>query len=282
MANSRMPKMKIVVTGSSSGIGRALAERLLEHGHEVWGLARRPQNELADKFPGHFGWSCCDLVEWPEVEREAGKLLKTWPAFDGVACCAGSQGAIGPALDADPQDWSATVRSNLDATYFALRALAPGFRAAPRRAKIICLSGGGATKARPRFSAYGAAKTGIVRLVETLAEEEKGAALDINALAPGAIATAMTDEIISAGPELAGQAEYRSALKTKAAGASPLQQALDCAEWLLSPASDGISGRLISAQWDPWKTLGSQPADIADSEAYLLRRVIPRVPDGRA
>ena len=267
--------MNIVITGSSSGIGRALAQRLLLRGHSVWGLARRAQDDLAAQHPGHFRSTCCDLADWDAVDQAAGEILRLWPTIDGLVCCAGSQGAVGPALKADPRLWSATVRANLDATYFALRALSPGLRAAARRGKIVCLSGGGATKARPRFAAYGAAKTGIVRLVETLSEEEADSNLDINALAPGAIATAMTDEVLTAGPEVVGEVEYQAALRVKKAGTAPLERALDCAEWMLSAASDGISGRLISAQWDPWESLGKRHADIADSDIYTLRRITP-------
>ena len=273
--------MKIVVTGSSSGIGHALTQRLLLRSHSVWGLARRAQGDFAAQHPDHFRWSRCDLADWDAVERAAGEILRVWPSIDGLVCCAGSQGTIGPALKADPKLWSATVRANLDATYFALRALAPALRAAARRGKIVCLSGGGATKARPRFAAYGAAKTSIVRLVETLSEEETEGAFDINALAPGAIATAMTDEVLTAGPEIVSEAEYQAALRAKKAGTAPLERALDCAEWMLSAASDGISGRLISAQWDPWETLGARHADIADSDIYTLRRITPAKPAER-
>lgn len=273
--------MNIVVTGSSSGIGRALTQRLLQRGHSVWGLARRGQEDFAALHSEAFRWSRCDLSNWSEVERVAADILRVWPVPDGLVCCAGAQGAVGPALQVEPTLWSATVRANLDATYFALRALAPSLRGSTRRGKIICLSGGGATKARPRFAAYGSAKTGIVRLVETLSEEEKDSPFDINALAPGAIATAMTDEVITAGPEVVGEAEYQAALRARKAGTAPLERALDCAEWMLSAASDGISGRLISAQWDPWESLGARHADIADSEIYTLRRITPAKPAER-
>src|SRR5205823_537361 len=98
--------------------------------------------------------------------------------------CAGLQGEMGPALTADPARWSATVRANLDGTFFAIRAFAPLLACvpSPRRAKIVCFSGGGATKARANFSAYAVAKTGVVRLVETIAEENRRRPLDINAI----------------------------------------------------------------------------------------------------
>jgi 3-oxoacyl-[acyl-carrier protein] reductase len=274
--------MHLLLTGSSTGIGRALAERLLGRGHQVWGLARSDQGDLAAQNP-RFRASRCDVAEWGQVADAAAKVAQDWGSLDGLIACAGAQGEIGPALTADPEKWSATIRTNLDGTYFTLRAFAPLLARAPRRAKVVCFSGGGATKPRAHFSAYGAAKTAIVRLVETIAEEERGRPFDINALAPGAINTRLTDEVIALGPAVVGAAEYAAAQKTKAAGpaeamAKPggsLSQALDCIEWLLSPASDGISGRLIAAPWDPWRTLDAHAADLAGSDIYTLRRLTP-------
>jgi 3-oxoacyl-[acyl-carrier protein] reductase len=270
--------MRIVITGSSSGIGRALAERLLARGHQVWGMARSDQSELAAGHAGTFHATRCDVAEWPQVERAAAEISAAWPALDGLVTCAGTQGAVGRALTTDPARWSATVRTDLDGTFHAVRAFHDALRQASRRAKIVCFSGGGATKARPNFSAYGAAKTAIVRLVETIAEEERGSNLDINAVAPGASFTRMTEEIIAAGPAAAGEAEYQAAMRQKAAGSAPLERALDLVEWLLSPASDGISGRLISAVWDSWPTLAGQADALRRSELYTLRRVIPPPP----
>jgi len=268
--------MRIVLTGSSSGIGRALAERLLAHDHQVWGLARGDQADFAARHPGAFFGTRCDMADWPQVAAAAREILAQWPAIDGLVTCAGRQGAIGPATAIDPGQWSATVRTNLDGTFHAIRAFHAALRAGPRRAKVICFSGGGATKARPNFSAYGAAKTAVVRLVETVAEEERDTPLDINAVAPGAINTRLTDELIALGPEVVGESEYRSALRQKEAGGAPLARALDLVEWLLSPASDGISGHLLSAPWDPWDTLAGQGQVLHDTESYLLRRTVPK------
>ncbi len=267
--------MNLVLTGSSSGIGRALAERLLARGHHVWGLARSDQTAFAAKHAGRFRASRCDVANWSEVERAFAEISATWPHVDALVCAAGLQGEIGRALAADPVRWSATVRTNLDGTFHVLRACDALLLRAPRRAKVVCFSGGGATKPRANFSAYGVAKTGVVRLVETIAEEERGRALDINALAPGAINTRLTDEVLSLGPTVVGAAEFAAATKQKSSGGNSLEKALDCVEWLLSPASDGISGRLISAPWDPWPTLGARAAEIATSDLYTLRRIVP-------
>ncbi|HVS51489.1 MAG TPA: SDR family oxidoreductase [Opitutaceae bacterium] len=267
--------MNVVVTGSSSGIGRALTERFLARGHRVWGLARSDQSAFAAKHRDTFLASRCDVADWTQVARVAAEVAAAWPHVDALVTCAGAHGEIGRALSADPVRWTATIRANLDGTFHVLRAFDALLARAPRRAKIVCFSGGGATKSRTRFSAYAAAKTAIVRLVETVAAEERDRALDINALAPGVIATRLTDEILALGPSVASDEEFTAAQKVKAAGPAPLARALDLVEWLLSPASDGVSGRLISAPWDKWPKLGEHIADLAASDIYTLRRITP-------
>jgi NAD(P)-dependent dehydrogenase (short-subunit alcohol dehydrogenase family) len=267
--------MNVVVTGSSTGIGRALAVRLLASGHRVWGIARSDQSDFAAQHAGRFHFSRADVSLWSEIERAAADVAGQWPHVDGLVAAAGLQGEVGRAVTADPIRWSATVRANLDSTFFAIRAFIELLTRAPRRAKIICFSGGGATKPRTRFSAYGVAKTGVVRLVETIADEERDRPLDINAIAPGAINTRLTDEVLALGPAIVGEAEFAAAQKQKTTGGASLEKALGLVEWLLSPSSDGISGRLLAAPWDPWATLDQHAAELAPSDVFTLRRIVP-------
>lgn len=267
--------MKIVVTGSSTGIGRALVLRLIGEGHKVWGIARSDQLDLEVAQKASFKSTRCDVADWAQMEQAAAAVGTVWKQLDGLVCCAGSQGEVGPAVRANPERWSATVRANLDGTFNAVRYFHGLLARAERRAKVVCFSGGGATKARANFSAYGVAKTAIVRLVEMIAEEEQEAPLDINAVAPGAIATRLTDEVIALGPDIAGLAEFEAALKQRAGGGASLERALDLVEWLLSAKSDGITGKLISAPWDPWQSLGEQVANLYRSDIYTLRRITP-------
>ena len=198
------------------------------------------------------------------------RLALPWTEVDAVICAAAIQGEIGPAMSVDPERWSATVRTNLDGTYFLIRALWAQLASESRRAKVICFSGGGATKARPNFSAYAASKTAVVRLVETLAVECAG--LDINAIAPGAINTRMTEQTaLSAG---AGP-EAEAAQRQLTAGGQPIEKVFELVKWLLSAESDGITGRLLSAQWDDWQSLGAHRTNLAASEIFQLRRILP-------
>lgn len=266
--------MKIVLTGSSSGIGKSLATHLISHGHLVWGLARTNQEDLARNGRG-FRSSICDVSNFEIVQKVAAQVALEWHSVDALICCAGIQGEIGRALVSDPIRWAATVHANLNGTYFTIRAFAPLLVGQPRRAKVVCFSGGGATKPRPNFTAYGCAKTAIVRLVETIAEEEPNRALDINAIAPGPINTRLTEEVLSLGPEVVGAAEYATAKKQKESGGFPIDKVCGLVNWLISPASDNIRGRLISAPWDPWIRLGRYAADLESSDIYTLRRIVP-------
>lgn len=267
--------MRILITGSSSGLGRAIAADLLAQGHEVWGWARSDQSGFAAAHGGRFRHTAVDVSAWDAVQSAASLVAKEWNSLDALICAAGSVGEVAPALAADPLRWSETVAANLGGTYHPVRALHSLVQAAARRGKILCFSGGGATQARPNFSAYGVAKTAIVRLVETIAAENPSARFDINAVAPGAIATPMLDAVIALGPERTGSADYDAALRAKAAGPAPAERALALIRWLLSPESDGITGRLLSAPWDPWPTLGQHVAAVAESDCFTLRRITP-------
>jgi len=153
------------------------------------------------------------------------------------------------------------------------RALVPRFKAAGR-GKIVILSGGGATAPLPLISAYAASKAAVVRFMETLAVELRDSAIDVNAIAPGALNTRLLDETIEAGPERVGEDFYQRALKQRDSGGVPLHKGANLAVYLASAQSDGITGKLISAQWDPWETLQDHAQEL-QGDIYTLRRIVP-------
>jgi 3-oxoacyl-[acyl-carrier protein] reductase len=141
--------------------------------------------------------------------------------------------------------------------------------------KIINLSGGGATAPLPRLSAYAASKAAIVRFTETLALEVKDARIDVNAVAPGALNTRMMDQLIAAGPAKVGAAFFERMRKVADEGGTPLAKGAALCTYLASGDSDGVTGRLLSAVWDPWPTLQSRVADLDATDIYTLRRIVP-------
>ena len=140
----------------------------------------------------------------------------------------------------------------------------------PDLKKIINFSGGGATAPRKGFSAYAISKIALYKLTEILAEECKSDKIDFNIIAPGAIKSKMTEEIIDKGSDLGD--EYLSALEVYNKGGDNKENILKICRLLLSSKSDGLTGKLISAQWD-----NIQESDIDllknDNDLFNLRRI---------
>ncbi len=112
--------------------------------------------------------------------------------------------------------------------------------------------------------------------METLAEELKPFHVDVNAIAPGALATRLVDEVLAAGPEKVGAVFFEKNKGWKEKGAVPLELGANLAVYLASAESDGITGKLISAQWDPWQDLQKHRDELAKSDIYCLRRITPK------
>lgn len=270
--------MRIVITGSTSGIGHIVAERLLRDGHDVWGIARRKQVKPSyeSTLKGRFRSSIADVSKANSLLKTASQIEKKWPSVDALITCAAIQGPIGPATASDPTHWSDTIRTVLDGTFNTIKAFFPLLQRSTQRAKIICFSGGGATSPRPNFSAYAAAKAGVVRLVETLAVEWRDLPLDINAVAPGVLPTPMTAQILDAGPDVSGRQEHANAERISKLGSKAFEPICGLIRYLLSEKSDGIRGKLISAPWDDWPNLASHRDDLTRSDVFTLRRIIPK------
>lgn len=270
--------VKILLTGASGGIGHWLAMHLGRGGHEIWGVSRGDQSDMEARYIQNgvkYRSFRCDVGNWEQVECLGEEITREWGRLDSIICCAGTQSPIGPAMALDPRDWSRNIAQNLNGTYFTIRSTYHLLSLQNQRAKVICFSGGGATSPRENFSAYSCAKTAIVRLVENLSKEWRDKCIDINAIAPGAINTAMTDEVIALGPNQVGKAEYDRAKLQKKTGGGTMEKVGTLVEFLLSRESDGVSGKLLSAPWDSIDYLSKNRESLRDNEIFTLRRVVP-------
>ena len=187
---------------------------------------------------------------------------------------AGVYGTKGPIEEIDWQEWSDAIDINLKGTVLVTRSVIPHFKR-KKSGKIIYLSGGGATKPLPYLSAYAASKAAVVRFCETVAEELVDFGIDVNAIAPGALNTRLLDEVIEAGPDKVGKKFYEQSVKQKERGGDSLSKGAELTVFLATKASDGITGKLISALWDPWKDLSGYLDDLKKTDIYTLRRIIP-------
>lgn len=98
----------------------------------------------------------------------------------------------------------------------------------------------------------------------------------MNSIAPGAINTKFLDEVLEAGPEKAGQAMYERALQQREAGGQSPEKAADLTAYLMGDEAEFITGRLLSAIWDPWQTFDKNIGGLEDEKLYTLRRLVPQ------
>ncbi len=277
----KLKNVNALITGGSQGLGRVIAEHFLREGANVLLCARNEKElaaareELAAKFPGQKVLAKTgDVSNESQVNDLVTFAVRELGSLHALILNAGIYGPMGPTESVDLAEWRRALDINLFGVLLPCRAVIPHFKQAGR-GKIVVISGGGATNPLPNISSYAASKAAAVRLMETLAEELKPFHVDVNAIAPGALATRLVDEVLAAGAEKVGAAFFEKNKQWKEKGATSPDLGAGLAVYLASAESDGITGKLLSAQWDPWKTLHEHREELARSDIYCLRRIVP-------
>jgi NAD(P)-dependent dehydrogenase (short-subunit alcohol dehydrogenase family) len=279
----RLDDRAALIVGASQGLGLEIACAFVRAGASVFlcardaaalGRAKEAAQALAE--PGQAVHVLAGDISQPaDVARIVGAAIEGFPHLDVLVNNAGVYGPMGPTEAVAWDEWVHAVSVNLFGSVLMCRAVLPHLKSR-RYGKIIQLSGGGATGPMPSISAYAASKAAVVRFAETLAGEVKDYGIDVNAIAPGPLNTRLLDELLEAGPQRAGRQMYDRSVKQKEQGGAPLERGAALAVFLASAESNGISGRLISAIWDPWETLATRRAALDESDIYTLRRIVPK------
>lgn len=240
--------MTVLVTGGSKGIGLEVSRLLAQRGERVAIAARDPDaiDRAIDSLRSsdahmRLPLDVADAAAWPAaMERldQAGPLT-------GLVTAAGVLGPVGRLEDVDMNELTRAIAVNLFGTVLALHHSIPRLRATGGRA--VTFSGGGATAPLPRYDAYAASKAAVLRLTENVE------GIEVNAVAPGFVATDIHAGTLDAGPEASGAEYYQRTQEQLEQGGFPAAEAAELVCFLLSPGATGVSGRLISAQWDPWR-----------------------------
>jgi NAD(P)-dependent dehydrogenase (short-subunit alcohol dehydrogenase family) len=272
-----------IITGASEGLGAEIARHYVRAGANVLVCARREDalGRMAEELrslasPNQKIISLtADVSRRSDTDRIVKKALHDFGDLHILVNNAGVYGPKGSLEEVDWDEWTQSIEINLYGSVLMCRAVLPHFKQR-QYGKIVQLSGGGATNPLPRISGYAASKAAIVRLAETLAEEVRQYHIDVNSIAPGALNTRLLDEVLEAGPAKVGTPFYEKSLKQKQEGGSALSKGAELAVFLASAASDGITGKLLSAVWDPWSTLQEHADELRKSDIYTLRRIVPK------
>jgi acetoacetyl-CoA reductase/3-oxoacyl-[acyl-carrier protein] reductase len=222
-----------LVTGASSGIGRALTRALASAGARVHGIDVAPPD---GSTPGASEHHAVDLRDDAAVRAAVAAIVAREGRLDLVANVAGitRDGVLWKLSD---EDWDAVLDVNLSGAWRVLRAVAPHLRA-QGRGRIVQIASVNGLRGRFGQSNYAASKAGLIGLTRAAARELGPRGVTINALAPGMIETPMAAALP---PEVLERARAESCLGRLG---TP-EQVADAALFLLSDAAAHVTGAVL-------------------------------------
>jgi NAD(P)-dependent dehydrogenase (short-subunit alcohol dehydrogenase family) len=268
----------IVITGGSQGIGAEIARTCVSEGATVVICARNlaalelTLNELKSLSSKDHNLYTLDVSKRNQVQGFARWCSARFHRIQGLVNCAGIYGPIGKTHRLSLTKFVEAIQINFLGTVYMCHAFIPLLGSETRK-KIVNFSGGGAATPFPNYSAYATSKAAIVRFTENLAAELTEESVDVNCVAPGFVITRLHQKTLEAGPEVATAAFYENTKKQMVSGGVPAEKAARLTLFLLSPESDNITGKFLSASWDPWQEKEFQQRLRMDKDLATIRRI---------
>jgi NAD(P)-dependent dehydrogenase (short-subunit alcohol dehydrogenase family) len=236
-----------IITGSTKGIGKAIAKRFLEEGAKVVISSRSQENiarALSEFNSPNVAGKVCDVSRYSEVESLIDFAIERFGALDILVNNAGVAEPFARIINAPLEAWYAPIETNLKGTYHGCRAVLPYFLKRGK-GKIINMAGAGTGRFNtPYISGYGSSKAAIYRLTMSLSEEYKGTGVDIMLLNPGMVRTEILG-LHAPSPEL--QKRLQTFEKVIDIFGQPPSVAAGLAVKLASTWSDGKTKVFLSA-----------------------------------
>ncbi|WP_350275391.1 SDR family NAD(P)-dependent oxidoreductase [Kribbella sp. HUAS MG21] len=185
-----------VVTGSSRGIGFAIARALLGQGASVVvngydeDETATAAEQLGAQFPGRIAAAAGDVTDPDVAQRLTDTAVQAFGELDHLVCNAGID-VIKPAVEYTPDEWDRILAVNLRGAFLPAQAAARYWMAHQRPGSVTMTSSIAGQVGIPTLAPYAASKGGINQLVRTLAAEWAEHGIRVNAVAPGYVANIM-------------------------------------------------------------------------------------------
>ena len=260
-----------LVTGGGRGIGRATAIALAEEGASVAVIARTTHEieEVADLIKDRGGKalaSTADVTEKTQVDTAVQQTSDQLGPIDILVNNAGGGRAIGPVWEVDPDEWWASVEINLRSVFNCCHVILPSM-IKRGRGRIINVSSGLALNPLPHGSSYSASKAAVLRFTDSLALEVEPHGVQVFAMSPGTVRTAMTDYILESGPGRRWLPQMRQMPESVWV---PAERGAGLITALAAGEADALSGRFIHVS-DDLEDLVRRADEIRAADTLTLR-----------
>jgi NAD(P)-dependent dehydrogenase (short-subunit alcohol dehydrogenase family) len=270
VARPHYGSMRAIIVSASSDIGLALAERWRAAGHDVVGTYRRRSAGVAALEASGVPLVRCALDQ-PESVREATSALGALcPAWDVLVLAAGTLEPVGSFLECNFDDWVGSVGVNFTGQMRMLHALLPTRRKDREPGPLVMLFAGGGTNGAPvNYSAYTVSKIALAKMCELLDAEVPDTRFSI--LGPGWVKTKIHAATLAAGTR-AGANRDRTLVRLAGDDCTPMDEVLDCCDWLVGAPREVVGGRNFSVAHDRWRSEDLLAVLRRDAGMYKLRR----------
>jgi NAD(P)-dependent dehydrogenase (short-subunit alcohol dehydrogenase family) len=261
-----------LITGGGRGLGRAFALGLAATGMSV-AVSARTEDELMETVRqveaagGRAAAFRADVSKPQEVADTVRAVERTFGAIDLLVNNAGVGGPIGPSWQVDHEAWWFCLEVNVRGTFLFCHAVLPGMLARGR-GRIINVASEAGEGGIPYMSAYNASKTTVMRFTESLSAELQEHGVSVFAITPGAVRTAMTDQM-STSEEGKRWLPWCSEIFENGRDVT-VEPATALVVFLSTGAGDQLSGRVLSA-FDRPDDVARQIKRAQRDDLYTLR-----------
>jgi NAD(P)-dependent dehydrogenase (short-subunit alcohol dehydrogenase family) len=238
-----------VVTGASSGIGRATALALARRGARVMAIARREPElvRLTAETGGHY--AVCDLTTAEGCARAIDETRRLLGPVEILVNNAGGSGDEGSILDTTDDTWRITIALNLDAPFRLSREAAVDM-INQHWGRIVMVSSTAGEVGAPRLVAYSAAKAGVLGLMRAISQDLAPFSATCNAVLPGWVKTETSDRLAGMEARKRGiepeQVWAERAATYEAGRLTTVDEVAETIAFLCSAESSGVSGQAVT------------------------------------
>lgn len=188
-----------LVTGAATGIGEAVAKRLVAAGATVWiaDIDRAAAEEAAARIGDRAQSLTLDVTDPAAVTQAVDTILAKNQALHILVNNAGLAGKAAPIWEQSDADWRRVMAVNIDAPFYLCRAVLPHMRSRGY-GRIVNIASVAGKEGNPNMVAYSASKAALIGLTKSVAKEVATEGICVNAVSPAVVHTKILDQLTSA------------------------------------------------------------------------------------